>query len=168
MRKRITIVSLLAVVVIAAVLAVVIFQYNKGNEVFSSDEFKEISGDWRITEFVDIAVQSHIDPEPEGYYPSDEEILEHNKQYVGFEFTIDQNNVKSISPPDILFGYVYEYIDDMYFGYKPSYRVELDMPVLYVVVEHKAFPTEINIIKDSSERAYIDIDGYFYRIVKET
>lgn len=128
------------------------------DEVISESQNSEFNGTWEIKNFEGVSVQyGDI---------SEEEIKNETSKYIGKKLVISKDTITKVSPP-CEWGYEYDTVDDLFFGYKPPSNITFAGKIHYEVLKHNDFDTEIRLMTDGINNAYLDIGGFFYRIEKQ-
>lgn len=123
-----------------------------------------IEGQWEIIEYKGYYRQEHLIPEPENYYSSLEEVQEHNKRYLQTNFIISLDTISELNQPSE-WGYYYSY-EEIFHLLRIPEGVYAESPILYVTLNHIDFEDSIDIILGNDKKAFINIDSYFYEIMK--
>ena len=113
-------------------------------------------------DFVGNTRESSINPVPERYEITQNEIEEHNEMYVGKEISIKSDMVVEYSEGSEL-GYYYD-SKTLFDLFRTPSSINPEEPILYIVLKHKEFDSEIRIIMGSDEAAFINIDNYYYKL----
>lgn len=129
---------------------------------FSSQELLKIAGKWKIVEFAGNTREEHIEPISEGYTVSQEQIENQNEKYLNSELSIEPNKIKSFNPASEL-GYYYDF-NELFDYFRTPVTVELESSILYVILEHEDYENNIGFILGNDDKAFVDIDGYFYKL----
>jgi len=135
----------------------------EGNDAFSEPEFLKIAGKWEISAYYVTGLESHIDPVPEGYYKSEEEVKKHNEKYLNTVISISADTVEFYYPPSEL-GYYYHDDRDLISGF--LIPISVVSPTFYIELEHTDFENWIDFIITGDGKSYIGIDHIFYEVTK--
>ena len=151
-------------IIVALCLLSVLFLYmmmncnSDVNKAASVSKNSEFNGIWEIKTFEGISVQyGDI---------SEEEIRNEISQYIGEQLVISKDTIVGVYPP-CEWGYEYDTVEDLFFGYKPPSSIFFEGKIHYEVLDHKEFDTEIRLMTDGLNNSYMDIGGFFYRIEKQ-
>lgn len=121
---------------------------------------KIIEGNWLISEYVESAQLLDLTPLPEDYNSH----LDGNvNSVIGGNILFNDNTVVKYSAPSEL-GFVYEDVQELYFGYKVP--LELESPIVYVCIQHSDFDNSVNFIQDGVNNTYLEIDYNYYKVEK--
>lgn len=129
---------------------------NTEKEVIS----KAISGNWLISEYIESAQLLDLNPLPENY---NDHMDEDTAAFINSNIVFNENTVVKYSPHDEI-GFIYENEHDLFFGYKIP--LDLEMPIIYVCIDHLDFNAPISFIQDAANNAYLEINYHYYKLKK--
>lgn len=151
---------------IFTIISIIIFSScTKDNiEEFSSQELIAIKGKWEITKFAGNIREEHLTSYPKGYEVSEEQIYEHNEKYLNTILTIEPAKISGVSSASEL-GYYYNF-NELFDFFRIPANVDIEEPILYIMLEHKDYKNSIYVLLGSDNKAFVNIDGYIYQLKK--
>lgn len=146
---------------------------NKSNErlkdVFLSEEFLRLSGEWEVSEYLGEAVEYHGINQSEEYQKENATISRQIiDSYLGTSIDINKNSLEMFYSPNEL-GFYFSDIEDVYAIFRqPSDILEnMEPPYLCVKIRLKDYVEDFCILMDQYGETILEIKASFFRIKKK-
>lgn len=172
-REKSKVIIVIMLIFFLFIVASLIIQQKKeknslNSEITESEEFAAISGVWKVTEYLDHAVEYHGgEPVTEAEKSEYTKISKETKEkYLNKELHIDSKNISDFGPPSEL-GYQVLNYQDLFFIYRqPPNLPDISPPFLCISFGIKDNDDDLDIILEAKGMAMLTVKGLFFRLEK--